>query len=139
MGRFNNRTNPRGRGGGRGGRFTSKKENNKKKNKLQDHYFYVGSNKQASDFETTYEFLVNYIKRTYTRGNDIAEALRKMENPHTDTWKPSLRISLSTDTDENKREGQQYKLDYKAEFDEYMKRKRTFKENSYKAYAEIWA
>ena len=140
MGRFNNRTSPRGRGGGRtGGRFTSKKENVKKKNKLEDHYFYVGSNKQASDFETTYEFLVNYIKRTYTRGNDIAEALRRMENPDTDTRKPSLQISTSTDADENKREGRQYELDYKAEYDEYMKRKRTFEENTYKAYAEIWA
>ena len=30
-------------------------------------------------------------------------------------------------------------LDYKAKYDKYMKRKRTFEENTYKAYAEIWA
>ena len=99
----------------------------------------MGSSKQASDFETTYTFLFNYIKRTYDRGNDIAEALRKMEVPDTKLWKPSLQVSLSSDADEEKRENRQYELDYKAEFDEFMKRKRAFEENSYKAYAEIWA
>ena len=99
----------------------------------------MGSSKQASDFETIYTFLFNYIKRTYDRGNDIAEALRKMEVPDTKLWKPSLQVSLSSDADEEKRENRQYELDYKAEFDEFMKRKRAFEENSYKAYAEIWA
>ena len=56
-----------------------------RKNKLEDHYFYVGSNNQVSDFETSYEFLVNHIKRTYTSENDIAEVLRNLDNPDTDT------------------------------------------------------
>ena len=102
MGRFNNRTNGRGRGGGRDSRFTSRKENPKKKKSLEDYYFYVGSSKQASDFETTYEYLINYIKRTYSRGNDIAEALRVMTLPETDKWKPSLRVSTETDVNDKK-------------------------------------
>ena len=92
---------------GRGGRgWPSRKDiikqNNKKKKSLEGYWFYVGSDKQASDFETTYEYMVNYIKRTYTRGNDIAESLRKLEEPDTSLWKPSLEVSLSTDTDKEK-------------------------------------
>ena len=80
---------------GRGGRGwphrkDQNKQNIKKKKTLEDYCFYVGSDKQASDFETTYEYLVNYIKRTYNRGNDMAEALRVMKLPITDEWKPSL-------------------------------------------------
>ncbi len=142
MGRYNNNTrHPRG-GRGRGRTGYRQPPNNaitKKKKTLEDYYFYVGSSKQASDFETTYEFLLNYIKRTYTRGNDIAEALRKMESPDTNKWKPVLQMSKDTDDEVKKREYRQYELDYKADYDEYMKRKRTLEENSYKAYAEVWA
>ena len=60
------------RSSGRGGRgWTSWKDHNtqiKKKKTLEDFYFYVGSDKQASDFETTYDFIVNHIKSTYVRG-----------------------------------------------------------------------
>ena len=129
---------------GRGGRgWSNRKDQNKpqikKKKTLEDYWFYVGSDKQASDFETTYDFMVNYIKRTYTRGNDIAETLRTLIEPETDLWKPSLQVSLSSDEDEKKGENRQYELDYKAEYDEYMKRKREFVENKYKSYAELWA
>ena len=138
MGRFGNRSG-RGRGRGRGDRQRNNNEIPKKKKTLEDHYFYVGLSKQASDFETTYNFLVNYIKRTYVRGNDVAEALRNMEIPDTNNWKPNLQISTSSDADEKKREDKQYEMDYKAEYDEFMKRKRALEENGYKAYAEIWA
>ena len=63
-----------------------------------------------------------------------------METPDTNKWKPILQVSVSfTDEEVKKRENRQYELDYKAEYDEYMKRKRTLEENSYKAYAEVWA
>ena len=131
------------RSSGRGGRgWTSRKDQNtkmKKKKTLEDYYFYVGSDKQASDFETTYEFMVNHIKRTYVRGNDIAETLRNLKSPDVNMWKPSLQVSLSADTDDEKRKNRQYELDYKAEYDEYMKRKRELEQNKYKTYAELWA
>ena len=44
-----------------------------------------------------------------------------MDNPDTDTWNPKLHISSSTDKEEQKREDRQFELDYKVEFDEYMK------------------
>jgi hypothetical protein len=57
----------------------------------------VGSSKQASDFETTSKFLVNYVKKIFDRGNDVAEALRILEPTNTHLWKPALTFSIETD------------------------------------------
>ena len=62
-----------------------------------------------------------------------------MEEPDTDKWKPNLNFSTKSTDEEKVRENRQFELDYKADYDEYMKRKRSYEENSYKAYAEIWA
>jgi hypothetical protein len=51
-----------------------RKQGTKEKKTEEDYYFYVGSSKQASDFETTSEeFLINHVKKIFDRGNDIAE------------------------------------------------------------------
>jgi hypothetical protein len=128
------------RGGGKG-----KPRNNRnaskevKKNKtIDDYFFYVGSNKQASDFETTSEFLINHVKKTFDRGNDVAEALRTLIKEDTDVWKPSLKFSTQVDTGDKAQENRQYELEYKADLDEYIKRKRMFDSNLFKAYALIW-
>jgi hypothetical protein len=49
------------------------------KKSLQDYVYYIGSAKQASDFTTTTEYIINYIRRTFTQGNDIANALKTRE------------------------------------------------------------
>ena len=55
-------------------------------------------------------------------------------------WKLGLQVSFSAyEEEEVKRENRQFELDYKAEYDEYMKRKKDFEENKYKAYAKLWA
>ena len=62
-GRFGNRRAGRGgRGGGSGDSSTLKPSYIKKT--VEDYYFYVGSSKQASDYEITAEFVVNHIKKT---------------------------------------------------------------------------
>jgi hypothetical protein len=73
-GRFGNRK------GGHGGRCRGRGGSTKTKTKktVEDYVFYVGSSKQASDYEMTAEFVVNHIKKTFDRGNDIAEALRTL-------------------------------------------------------------
>ena len=138
MGRFPKRNRSLGRGSqGRGPRQNTN-ENIKTKKKLEDYYFSVGSNKQASDFETTCEFILNHIKKTYTRGNDISEALRKQQEPNKDDWKPTLSMSNSLDDDTKERENRQFELEYKAEYDEYMRRKRDYEQNCFSAYALLW-
>jgi hypothetical protein len=129
--------------GGRGGRGGGKPQiqkpiEPKKKKSIEDYFFYVGSSKQASDFETTSEFLVNYVKKTFDRGNDVAEALRVLEPCNTDLWKPSLAFSIESDTTLKAQENRQYELEYKADLDEFMRRRRAYNDNLFKAYALIW-
>ena len=52
------------------------KRNNNKKKESKNYLYDTGSRKQASDYETTTEFIINYIKGEFNYGNDIAESLR---------------------------------------------------------------
>ena len=42
--------------------------------KLEDDNFYVGSAKQASDFDTTKDFIINHIKKEYDYPYDISDS-----------------------------------------------------------------
>jgi hypothetical protein len=136
------------RGGGRGGRGALKgrggrkphviSKEPKKKKTIEDYYFYVGSSKQASDFETTSEFLINHVKKTFDRGNDIAEALRMLVAQDTEQWKPTLMFSDSEDLTVAKQEDRQNEIEFKADLDEFMRRRRLYDNNLFKAYALIW-
>ena len=75
---------------------------------------------------------MNHIKKTFTRGNNISEALRTLEDPNSNKWEPTLIMSAETNNDLKTRENCQYKLDHKAEYDGYLKRKREYEQNSYK-------
>ena len=65
MGRFSR--NSRNAGG-------AKKDTVKKKKTIEDYFFYVGSSKQASDYEVTADFVINHIKKTFEYGQDISDA-----------------------------------------------------------------
>jgi hypothetical protein len=56
----------------------------------------------------------------------------------TDTRKPTLKISMDADDAIVVREDKQFAMEYKSELDEAMKRKRTYKDNMFKAYALLW-
>ena len=43
----------------------------KKKKTLDDHMFYIGSTKQAADFDTSYQFIINHIQKEYKQPDDI--------------------------------------------------------------------
>jgi hypothetical protein len=59
----------------RGARKSSTKSSGMPKKEIKksvnDYNYYLGSAKQASDYETTTEFLINYIKKTFDYGSDI--------------------------------------------------------------------
>jgi hypothetical protein len=63
------------------------------KNFVNDYNYYLGSAKQASDYEMTTKYLINYIFRTFKYGNNIGQALRELEYPNPDSWKPSMQQS----------------------------------------------
>ena len=85
MGRSNNK----GRGFKRGGRgYGSDRRNTNnppKKKTLKDYYFYIGSNKQASDFETTNGFIINHIKKEFKHSLNISDSLRLLVTYDSDT------------------------------------------------------
>ena len=108
------------------------------KKKLEDYTYYVGSNRQASDYEITTGYIINYIKMTYEEGYDIAEALRNLELPDVDLWEPDLRTSLSSDPAIRDRENRQYELKYNKALDEYNRRVRKLRSHKVKTYGLIW-
>ena len=138
---------PAGRGGGRfSGRTrkfqSNKKQEVKKKKSLSDYNYYLGSSSQASDYETTTDYIINYVKKTYSDGKDIADALTKLVHLDTNLWKPSLQVSLIAGTepqDVARRdvENRQYEIEFKQELSRYSNRKQQYQENSLKAYALI--
>ena len=94
----------------------------KSKKSINNQIFQIGTNKQASEYETTAEFVINYIKRTFEHGNDIAETLRTLKNQNTESWMSSLKMSLAIDQTIQLQEDKQYKLEYKARLEQAMKR-----------------
>jgi hypothetical protein len=53
-------------------------------------------------------------------------------------WKTKLQFSTESDPLLKAQENRQFKLEYKADLDEYMKQKRMYDNNLFKAYALIW-
>ena len=122
-----------GRGGGRSQYkprrynrdFSSRKQSKNKK--LTDYNYYLGSSKQASDYETTTQFLINHIKKTYDHGLDVATALTSSEPIDTEEWKPSLNVSMITGDDEisvatREAETKEYDMIFKQEYSDYSSR-----------------
>ena len=42
---------------------------------LNDYIYYIGTSKQANDYQATTKFLINHIRKTYLYGEDIGNAL----------------------------------------------------------------
>ena len=96
------RYSSRGNFGGRGGRIFKSNNNDGRrkastKKTLQDFTFYFCSVKQASNYKNTVLFVINHVKKDFNRGNNIAEALRKLEYENTDNWNPILKAITSSD------------------------------------------
>ena len=64
--------------------------------------------------------------------------MRTLRRANTNDWKPTLRVSALTDFTLMSRENRQLEMEYKAELDESMRRKRIYEDNLYKAYALLW-
>jgi hypothetical protein len=64
---------------------------------LNDYNYYIGSATLASDYETTTECVINYIKKTFDYGNDIGIELKELTPNDKDKWKVSMKFSMSSD------------------------------------------
>jgi hypothetical protein len=112
----------RGRGRGGRGRFLVKttytgapKENYKEiKMPINDWSDNLRSTKQASEFEATTEFLINYIKQNFEFGNNIAIAIINQKPIATKIWKPTMLLSRNVNPELKEIENKQFKNEFKA-------------------------
>ena len=78
MGRFQSHYQS---GRGRGQKSNPNKNSNnavaKTKKSLTNYTFYLGSAKQASNYKTAMDFIINHMKKTYKYGSNIAVAIRE--------------------------------------------------------------
>ena len=108
------------------------------KKTIQDYTFYIGSNKQASDFNTTSKFMINHIRKTYTNGDDIADALESETAQDPNSWMPTQRFSSIRDATAKDRENKQYEKVFEAELEAWIKRKEIYRSNLGRAYALLF-
>ena len=107
------------------------------KKTLQDHQYYLGSAKQASDYQQATEFIINHIKKVFEYGADIGSALEELQAVDMNQYKPQLQVSIKKE-EAKSAEDRQFEMEFKAEFDLYTKRKQVYENNLTKAYALLW-
>ena len=143
-GRYN-RSRGRGKGRGSGNNTRSNNTNNNntsstksKPKTLADHQYYVGSAKQATDYVTVTNFIINYIKKNYNRGEDIAKALEDLQEVDFTNDAPVARVSTKSDDAAKAAENQQFLKQYEVEYTKFFERKEQYASNKVKATALLW-
>ena len=74
--------------------------------------FCVHRTNQASDFENTSKFMMNYIQKTFDKGRNITMILTKMKEVETLEWKPEIKFSRATDPFQKSVEQTKFRIDY---------------------------
>ena len=87
------------------------------------------------DYNRTTKCLINHIHKSFSFGNDIGTAEEELQQydmaPHC-LW---LQTSISKDAEQKEGEDKHYKLEFKAEFDAFMKHNPSLEVNTGNAYA----
>ena len=81
--------------------------------------YYLGSARQASDYEALTKFLINQIQQNFEFGDDIATAIINQEPINTEAWKPILKKSNNPDPETKELETEQFKIEFQANYDHY--------------------
>jgi hypothetical protein len=101
--------------------------------------YYLGTAKQASDYETTTNFILNHIRKEYDEGgDDIATALEDLEPLDLNVFKPTLKMSTETDPAKKATEEVQFKIEFEKRLDDHLEREKHYKTNLVKSHALIW-
>jgi hypothetical protein len=85
------------------------------KRTLVDNVYYLGSVKQAYDYESTTDILINYVKKTFDYGKAIGTVLETLQEVDLNEFKPSLTVSLNQDEVIRMAEDKQFEMKLKAE------------------------
>ena len=102
IGRYRNHRGDRGGRVRDRERYTPNKSHIKKT--VEGYLFYVGSRKQAQDYEIMAEFVANHTKNTFDCGNDVAEEMQTLVKVDTYVWNATIKISSGLDETIKERE-----------------------------------
>ena len=97
----------------------------------------TGGTKQASNYEKTTKFLINYIKGEFLNGNDIIEFLRKLE--YTDPKKWYLKVEENNKIDPTRKNirDKEVQMAFKTKLDAVIKIEFIYERNRTKVYSLI--
>lgn len=99
----------------------------------------IGSVKSASNYESITKYWISYIRKTFTDGKDIADALENRTEPNFKSWIPTMDPDYSaTDAAKQGPVNDGYKLLYDAEIKEMAERKARYRSNKGNAHALLW-
>ena len=124
-------------------KYNKPKSNTKKT--LQDYSYYLGSIKQAADFDHTTKFIINYIRSTYEFGDDVPLSLENYQLKDFEADKPTLKILKPLNEESTPEEIEEYEtlktqteIEYKSDLDDFKRQKLRFKTNLIKVYGLLW-
>ena len=102
---------------------------------LQGKTFYIGSTKQADNYNQTLEAILDYIMREYTNGMDVREALESMEEKDFSVEMPKIMTLDDKATAEEKKSAEKL---HDIELKLFVERKDKYRINMVKSYGLIW-
>ena len=105
---------------------------------MADHMYYVGSVKQASDYVTCTNFIINYIRIHFDDPEEIAQALEKFEEPDFNAMEPTMQVSSKTDANEKAAEDRKFEKQYEVLYTAFNAKKVQYDTNRSKAHALLW-
>ena len=82
--------------------------------------------------------MINHIKKTYSCGEDISDALELRIEVDFESKRPSMRRSTAKDKEERETENEEFSILYKAEVASYMKRRDIYADNLINAYGFLF-
>ena len=129
----------RGRSGNRNsGRGKGSTQANKQIKSEKDCICHLGTAKSASQYTEITRILINHVRKNYSQGKDIGDALETLTEFNATMHKPMLQQSTDMDAAKKAVEDKQFEIEYKTEYNQYMKQRQQYEENKGKAYAFLW-
>jgi hypothetical protein len=108
------------------------------KKSLMDFQYYLGSATHVSDYESTTEYIINYVKKTFDYGDDIGTSLKELCLVNKEKWKVEMKFSDATNIFQKEQQNRQVEMEFKSNYEEYKRRINALESNMVKAYALIW-
>jgi hypothetical protein len=113
-------------------------EQPKERNVLADYIFHLGSAKQACDYKLVSQLIINHIRKEFTNGDDICDALEDKQEVNVDTHRPSITMSQAQDAVTRDKEYQDNEKIFEAQVRVFVARQDMYATNKRKAFALIY-